>query len=129
MNKEELVKEVSKKAKVSQKAAADVILATLETIEKTTEKAAGSVSFLVGTTEFAIPMGNLINAEEEIAKMEAEITYYEGFIESVMKKLGNERFVANAKPEIVENERKKQADAKSKLETLRENISRLKKQS
>ena len=99
----------------------------LEKIEKTNEKAAGSVSFLVGTTEFAIPMGSLINAEEEIAKMEAEIVYYEGFIESVMKKLGNERFVANAKPEIVENERKKQADAESKIKTIKESIANLNK--
>jgi len=102
-------------------------LGNLETIEKTTEKAAGSVSFLVGTTEFTIPMGNLINAEEEIAKMEAEITYYEGFIESVMKKLGNERFVANAKPEIVEAERKKKADAESKIASLKDGILALKK--
>ncbi|MDD2994951.1 MAG: valine--tRNA ligase [Paludibacter sp.] len=102
-------------------------LGNLETIEKTTEKAVGSVSFLVGTTEFAIPMGSLINAEEEIAKMEAEIVYYEGFIESVMKKLGNERFVANAKPEIVEAERKKKADAESKIASLKEGIAGLRK--
>ena len=70
---------------------------------------------------------NLINAEEEIAKMEAEITYYEGFIESVMKKLGNERFVANAKPEIVEAERKKKADAESKIASLKDGILALKK--
>ncbi|MDD3488840.1 MAG: class I tRNA ligase family protein, partial [Paludibacter sp.] len=102
-------------------------LGNLEKIEKTNEKAAGSVSFLVGTTEFAIPMGSLINAEEEIAKMEAEIVYYEGFIESVMKKLGNERFVANAKPEIVEAERKKKADAESKIASLKDSIASLKK--
>jgi valyl-tRNA synthetase len=72
-------------------------------------------------------MGNLINAEEEIAKMEAEIKYYEGFIDSVMKKLGNERFVANAKPEIVEGERKKKADAESKIASLKEGIAALKK--
>ncbi|MBP1675511.1 MAG: valyl-tRNA synthetase [Bacteroidetes bacterium] len=99
----------------------------LSAIENVTEKAAGSISFLVGTTEYAVPMGNLINAEEEIAKMEAEIKYYEGFIESVMKKLGNERFVANAKPEIVEGERKKKADAESKIASLKEGIAALKK--
>lgn len=87
----------------------------------------GFSSFLVGTTEFAIPMGSLINAEEEIAKMEAEIVYFEGFIESVMKKLGNERFVANAKPEVVEAERKKKADAESKIASLQEGIAALKK--
>jgi len=86
-----------------------------------------SSSFLVGTTEYAVPMGNLINVEEEIAKMEAEIKYFEGFINSVMVKLGNERFVANAKPEIVENERKKKADAESKIASLKEGIAGLRK--
>ena len=81
-----------------------------------------SSSFLVGTTEFAIPMGNLINVEEEISKMNAEIAYFEGFIESVMKKLGNERFVSNAKPDIVEAERKKKTDAESKIASLKESI-------
>jgi valyl-tRNA synthetase len=102
-------------------------LGNLEAIENVTEKAAGSISFLVGTTEFSIPMGNLINAGEEIAKMEAEIKYYEGFIESVMKKLGNERFVANAKPEVVEAERKKKSDAESKIASLKEGIVALNK--
>jgi valyl-tRNA synthetase len=102
-------------------------LGNLETIQSVTEKTAGSISFLVGTTEFSIPMGSLINVEEEIAKMEAEIKYFEGFIESVMKKLGNERFVANAKPEVVEAERKKKADAESKIVSLREGIVALKK--
>jgi len=102
-------------------------LGNLEKIETVTDKAPGSISFLVGTTEFAIPMGNLINVEEEIAKMETEIIYLEGFIESVMKKLGNERFVANAKPEIVDNERKKKADAESKIASFKESIAALKK--
>jgi valyl-tRNA synthetase len=102
-------------------------LGNLESIENVTDKAAGSISFLVGTTEFSIPMAILINVEEEIAKMEAEIKYFEGFIESVMKKLGNERFVANAKPEVVDAERKKKADAESKIASLKEGIEGLKK--
>ena len=102
-------------------------LGNLETIENVAEKAAGSISFLVGTTEFSIPMGSLVNAEEEIAKMEAEINYFEGFIDSVMKKLGNERFVANAKLEVVEAERKKKADAESKIASLKEGINAIKK--
>ncbi|MFT3753932.1 MAG: valine--tRNA ligase [Paludibacter sp.] len=102
-------------------------LGNLKTIENVTEKAAGSISFLVGTTEFAIPMGSLINVEEEVAKMEAEIKYFEGFIDSVMKKLGNERFVANAKPEVVEAERKKKANAESKIASLKDGIEALKK--
>ena len=101
-------------------------LANIETIEIVNEKATGAVSFLVGTTEYAIPVGNLINAEEEIAKMEEEIKYLEGFLKSVNVKLSNEKFVSNAKPEIVENERKKQADAESKIKSLKESIITLK---
>jgi len=104
-----------------------VKLCNLSAIQNVSEKAAGSMSFLVGTAEYAIPMGSLINAEEEIAKMEAEIKYFEGFIESVMKKLGNERFVANAKPEVVDAERKKKSDAESKIASLKEGIAALKK--
>lgn len=103
-----------------------VKLCNLTSIEVVAEKSPGSISFLVGTTEYAVPMGSLINAEEEIQKMEAEITYLEGFLVSVMKKLGNEKFVANAKPEVVEAERKKQADAESKIASLKEGISGLK---
>ena len=102
-------------------------MGNLETIQTVVDKAAGSISFLVGTTEFSIPMGSLINAEEEIAKMEADILYYEGFISSVMKKLGNEKFVANAKAEVVDAERKKQADAESKIASLKEGIAGLRK--
>ncbi|HHT22797.1 MAG TPA: valine--tRNA ligase [Bacteroidales bacterium] len=97
-------------------------LCNLESIENTTEKSADAVAFMVGTTEYAVPMGSLLNAEEEIEKMEDEIVYLEGFLQSVMKKLNNERFVQNAKPEIVENERKKQADAESKIASLKESI-------
>ncbi len=97
-------------------------LCNLESIENTTEKSADAVAFMVGTTEYAVPMGSLLNVEEEIKKMEDEIVYLEGFLQSVMKKLNNERFVQNAKPEIVENERKKQADAESKIASLKESI-------
>jgi valyl-tRNA synthetase len=83
-------------------------------------------SFIVGTTEFAVPLGKLINAEEEIAKIQEEIAYLEGFLRSVNAKLANEKFVANAKPEVVENERKKQADAELKIQTLKTGIANLK---
>ncbi len=86
------------------------------------EKKATSASFMVGTTEFAIPLESKINPEEEIAKMKEEIIYLQGFLKSVEAKLSNERFVANAKPEIVENERKKKADAESKIKSLEESI-------
>jgi len=97
-------------------------LGNLDSIKSVTDKEHGSISFLVGTSEFAIPMGGLINVKEEIDKMQAEISYYQGFLESVAKKLGNERFVANAKPEVVDAERKKQADAQSKIFSLKEGI-------
>ncbi len=97
-------------------------LCSLESLVKVTEKSPNAVSFLSGTTEYAVPMGSLINAEEEIRKMEDEIVYLEGFIQSVMKKLSNERFVQNAKPEIVEIERKKLSDAESKIASLKESI-------
>jgi len=96
-------------------------------IEVVTEKDATAASFLVGTTEFAIPLGNNINIEAELAKQEEELKYLQGFLNSVTKKLSNEKFVANAKPEIVDNERKKQADAESKIKTLEESIAGLKK--
>ena len=92
----------------------------------TAEKDPTAATFMVSTTEYAVPMKDKINVEEEIAKMEEKIRYFEGFLAGVMKKLGNERFVANAKPEIVELERKKKSDAESKIETLRASIRQLK---
>ena len=101
-------------------------LGNLASIEKTGQKAVGAASFMIDTTEYAIPLGNLINEEEEIAKMETEIKYLEGFLVSVMSKLNNERFVSNANPQVVDAERKKKADAESKISSLRESISALK---
>lgn len=83
-------------------------------------------SFLVGTTEFSVPLMNNINVEEEVKKIEADIQHYEGFLVGVMKKLSNEKFVANAKPEIVELERKKKSDAESKIQALKEKLAQLK---
>ncbi len=102
-------------------------MANLTSIEDVTEKTSGAAAFMVGSTEFTVPLSEEnIDVEAEIEKMEAEIKYLEGFLQSVMKKLSNERFVQNAKPEIVENERKKQADAESKIATLKESINGLK---
>jgi valyl-tRNA synthetase len=98
-------------------------LANIETIEYVTEKSAASVSFLVGTTEYFVPVE--INVEEEIEKMQTEIKYLEGFKKSVQGKLSNEKFVSNAKPEVVEIERKKLADAESKIKSLEEGINQL----
>lgn len=86
-----------------------------------------AASFMVGTVEFIVPLGDTIDVEAETKKIEADIKYYEGFLISVEKKLGNEKFVAHAKPEVVEVERKKKADAESKLATLKANLAALKK--
>ena len=102
-------------------------MCNLSGIDQVSEKNANAATFLVGTTEYAVPLGDTIDVEAEIEKMEAEIKYLEGFLVSVEKKLGNERFVQNAKPEIVENERNKKADAESKIKTLQENLAALKK--
>ncbi len=106
----------------------DVVLkmANLSSLDVVDSKGDGTVSFLVGTTEYAVFIGNLINADEEIAKMEAEVKRLEGFLVGVQKKLSNKRFVANAPANVVELERKKQADAESKIAALKENIMTLK---
>lgn len=90
------------------------------------EADATSLSFMVRTTEYAVPLGNKIDVEAERAKLQEELAYMEGFLATVMKKLGNERFVANAKPDIVEKERKKRSDAESKIEVLKAKIESLK---
>ena len=96
-------------------------------IRTVNEKNPQAMSFLVGTTEFAVPMGNNIDIEAELAKLEADLVYQQGFLNSVMKKLGNEKFVANAKADVVDAERKKQADAESKIKTIEETIQSLRK--
>ncbi len=102
-------------------------LANLEAIDEVTEKDVTAVSFLVGTTEYAVPLGNNIDVEEELKKLEADLKYMEGFLASIEKKLSNERFVSNAPEAVVAGERKKQADAESKIKTLKESIAALKK--
>ena len=82
---------------------------------------------MVGTDEFAVPLGSLIDVEAEIAKMETQLQHLEGFLAGVMKKLSNERFVQNAPEQVVALERKKQSDAEEKIAALKENIAALKK--
>ncbi len=102
-------------------------LANVSKITEATDEIKGAAAtFMVSTIEISIPLGNNVNAEEEIKKMEEEIKYLEGFLAGVEKKLSNEKFVANAKPEIVEKERKKKSDAESKIATLKENIAKMK---
>jgi len=99
----------------------------LSSISSVSEKQAGASGFLVGTTEYSIPLADKMDVEAELQKLKTELIYTEGFLHSVLKKLSNERFVQNAKPEIVEGERKKQADAESKIALLKENIAALEK--
>lgn len=103
-------------------------LANVTSIKASENNIGGATaSFMVGTVECIVPLGDAIDIEAEVKKIEADIKYYEGFLVSVEKKLGNEKFVSHAKPEIVEIERKKKADAESKLATLKANLAALKK--
>ena len=83
-------------------------------------------AFMIGTAEYAVRLGNLIDTEAEIQKMEAELKHLQGFLFGVQKKLRNERFVANAPAQVVELERKKQSDAETKIAALTESIAKLK---
>ncbi|MBR6047776.1 MAG: valine--tRNA ligase [Bacteroidaceae bacterium] len=102
-------------------------LAGLSEIRYVQQKGDGSSAFLIGTDEYAVPLGNLIDAAAEIEKAETEIKRLQGFLAGIEKKLSNERFVQNAPAQVVELERKKQADAQSKIAALEETISKLKK--
>jgi valyl-tRNA synthetase len=77
---------------------------------------------LVKTTEFFIPLGNMINKDEELKKLENELEYQKGFLRSVMSKLSNEKFVNNAPKNVVDNELKKKNDAEEKIKILEEQI-------
>lgn len=102
-------------------------MANVSGVEVIATKGDGVSSFMVGTTEYAVPLGGLIDVEAELAKAEAELKHLEGFLVGVKKKLSNERFVSNAPAAVVELERKKQSDAESKIATLKETIESLKK--
>lgn len=102
-------------------------MCNLSAINVVAGKADGAAAFMVGTTEYAVPLGNLIDVEAEIARMEAELKHKEGFLQGVLKKLGNEKFVNNAPAAVLEMERKKQADAESIIKSLKESIAALKK--
>ena len=108
-------------------AAAIIKMANLETIDKVSEKDSTASTFMVDTDEFAVPLGNLINIEEEIAKTESQLAHLQGFLQGVMKKLSNEKFVANAPEAVVAMERKKQADAEEKIAALNLSLQELKK--
>ncbi len=102
-------------------------LAGVDEISEVASKDATAASFLVGTTEYAVPLGSNINVEEELDKLQKELEYMQGFLRTVEKKLSNEKFVAHAPEAVVNGERKKKADAESKIATLQESIAALKK--
>ena len=104
-----------------------VKMANLQTIEIVEEKVPDAAQFMVGTDEFAVPVGNLIDIEAEIKKQEAQLAHLEGFLAGIKKKLANEKFVAHAPEAVVALERKKQSDSEEKIAALKESIAELKK--
>ena len=101
-------------------------MANLSAIDVVSEKDATASAFMVGTDEFAVPLGNMIDVAAEIEKMEAQLKHLEGFLAGVQKKLSNEKFVANAPEAVVAMERKKQSDSEEKIAALKESIAALK---
>ncbi|MFJ1351719.1 valine--tRNA ligase [Capnocytophaga canimorsus] len=106
----------------------DVIIAKLGNLSElkyVSQKVEGAISFRVKSNEYFIPMQGNINVEEEIKKLEEELKYTQGFLASVEKKLSNEKFVNSAPEKVVEMERKKQADALAKIETIQQSLKNL----
>lgn len=104
-----------------------VKMANLKAVESVAEKDPASVAFRVGATEFSVPLESNVNVEEELKKLNADLAYYQGFLATVEKKLGNEKFVANAPEAVVAMERKKQSDALEKIEAIKASIAALTK--
>jgi len=103
-------------------------MANLSSIAVVMEKDATASAFMIGTDEFAVPLGNMIDVDAEIQKQETQLTHLEGFLAGIMKKLANERFVQNAPEQVVAMERKKQHDSEEKIAALKESIAALKAQ-
>ena len=95
-------------------------MCNLSDVEFISEKPDNSASFMVKTTEFHIQLDGMIDVENEKVKILADLDYFRGFLDSVMKKLNNERFVQNAPPAVIELEKKKKADTESKIKSLEE---------
>ena len=100
-------------------------MANLSQIETATEKDPAAAAFLVKTTQYFVPLAGCIDPEAERRKLADDLTYYEGFLASVMKKLSNERFVQSAPEKVVANERAKQADAEAKIAAIRAQLAAL----
>ncbi|MDX9694569.1 MAG: valine--tRNA ligase [Bacteroidales bacterium] len=102
-------------------------MANLSEINPTEVKIDGAVSFMVKSAEFYIELGELIDVEEELVKLTEELDYYKGFLDSVLKKLSNERFVNNAPESVVTIEKQKKSDAETKIQMLQDRIASIKK--
>ena len=102
-------------------------MANLEAIDVAKEKPADASSFMVGTDEYAVPLGNLIDVAAEIDKAEKELQHLEGFLMGIRKKLSNDNFVAHAPEAVVARERKKESDSVEKIAALKQTIAELKK--
>ncbi len=103
-------------------------MANLSGISVVTEKDATASAFMVGTDEFAVPLGSMIDIDAEIEKQQKELSHLEGFLQGVLKKLSNEHFVQNAPEAVVAMERKKQADAEEKIAALKDSLAALRAQ-
>lgn len=100
-------------------------MANVGAIDVVNEKDTTAATFMVGTDEFAVPLGNMIDVEAEIAKQEAQLKHLEGFLAGIKKKLSNEKFVANAPEAVVAMERKKQKDSEEKIAALKDSLAAL----
>jgi valyl-tRNA synthetase len=99
--------------------------ANLSVIEPVDDKPQAALNFMIGTIEYFVPLAQSIDISAEKVKYAEELNYLNGFLESVSKKLGNEKFVANAKPEVIANERKKMEDAQTKIKMIEEQLASL----
>ena len=101
-------------------------MANVESVETVSDKSADASVFMVGTQEYAVPVGDLIDVKAEIEKQEKELQHLEGFLAGIQKKLANENFIAHAPEAVVARERKKQQDSEEKIAALKESLSHLK---
>ena len=101
-------------------------MANLKDIKVVSAKDASAASFMVGTDEFAIPLGDMIDVSAEIERLEAQLKHLEGFLNGINKKLSNEKFVANAPEAVVAMERKKKNDSEEKIAAIKESLKALK---
>ena len=100
-------------------------LGNVESLEYITDKPDSALTFRVGANEYFVPVEGSVDVEAELTKLTEELQYTEGFLKSVQKKLSNQRFVDNAPPKVVEMERKKEADARARIDTIKASLERL----